>query len=343
MTAIKAADADRFIAKPDPAQPVVLVYGPDVGLVRERIEALIRASVDDPNDPFAVVRIESEELSGNPGRLADEANTIPMFGGRRAVLLRVNSRHNILPLVEAVLEAPPRDCRVIIEAGELRKNAPLRALCEKAKAAAALACYPDNERDLARLIDEEMREANLTLSPEARAALTSLLGGDRLASRGEVRKLALYAAGKNRIELADVLAVVSDASALSLDGVVDATFAGKMPEVESEFNKARGEGLAPGTIVSAALRQVAQLHKMRIALDDGGDVESVMMRGAPPVHFSRKDRVGAALRTWSAPRLLRAMEQLADASLETRRTPALAETIVQRTLLSLAVNARRRD
>ena len=86
MTAIKTTDIDRFIAKPDPGQPVVLVYGPDAGLVRERVDALVRASVDDPADPFALARIESEELSANPGRLADEANTVPLFGGRRAVL-----------------------------------------------------------------------------------------------------------------------------------------------------------------------------------------------------------------------------------------------------------------
>jgi DNA polymerase-3 subunit delta len=343
MTAVKNSEIDKFIAKPSSTQPVVLVYGPDAGLVRERIETLLRGSVDDPNDPFVVARIESEELSANPGRLADEANTVPLFGGRRAVLLKVNSRHNVLPSVEAVLEQAPRDCRIIIEAGELRKNAPLRALCEKSKSAATLACYPDGDRDLARVIDEEMREANLTLSPEARAALTGLLGGDRLASRSEMRKLALYATGKNRVELEDILAVVSDASALSLDGVVDATFAGKTPEVEIEFNKARGEGLAPGSIVSAALRQVAQLHKMRLAIEDGDDLETVMMRGAPPVHFSRKPSVEAALRAWTPARLLRAMDQLAEASLETRRQPALAEAIAQRTLLSLAVNARRKD
>ncbi|MGI8525542.1 MAG: DNA polymerase III subunit delta [Pseudolabrys sp.] len=343
MTAIKPAEVDRFVAKPDPKQSIVLVHGPDAGLVRERTEALIRTAVDDPADPFALVRIESEELSIDPGRLADEANTVPLFGGRRAVLLRVNSRHNVLPSVEAVLQAPPHDCRVIIEAGELRKNAPLRVLCEKSKAAAALACYGDGERDLARVIDEEMRAANLTLSAEARIALSGLLGGDRLASRSEVRKLALYARGKTRVEIDDILAIVSDASAISLDGVVDATFAGRAGEVEIEFNKARGEGSSPDAIVSAALRQVAQLHKMRLALDGGDSIETVMMRGAPPVHFSRKPAVEAALRVWTSKRLLRAMGQLAEASLESRRQSALAEVIAQRALLSLAYNTRRKD
>ena len=43
-----------------------------------------------------------------------------------------------------------------------------------------------------------MRAAGLTIAPEARAALIPLLGGDRLASRSELRKLALYAHGKER-------------------------------------------------------------------------------------------------------------------------------------------------
>jgi DNA polymerase III subunit delta len=342
MTAIKSADADRFVARPDPSQPIVLVFGPDAGLVRERVDALVRASVDDVSDPFAFVRIEGEELSANPSRLVEEANTIPLFGGRRAVLVKAGGR-NISAALEPVLAAPSPDCRVIIEAGDLKKSAPLRALCEKAKVAAALPCYEDSERDLARLIDEEMRTARLAISPEARAALAALIGGDRLASRNEIRKLALYAADKTTVELADVLAVVSDASEIALDGVIDATFAGDTRAVENEFAKARAGGASPAAIVSAAIRQVANLHKMKLAVDAGDSIEWAMKRAAPPVHFTRAEAVGAALRAWSPPRLLRAMAQLAEVSLEARRNAALAEAIAQRTLLSIAVSARRRE
>ena len=342
MTAIKAFDVDKFIARPDPGLPIVLVFGPDAGLVRERVDALVRASVDDPNDPFALARLEGEELAGNPARLVEEAHTVPLFGGRRAVLVKAGSR-NIAAAVESMIAAPSNECRVIIEAGDLRKTAPLRALCEKAKVAAALPCYADGERDLARLIDEEMRAADLTIAPDARAALLSLLGGDRLASRNEIGKLTLYAKGAERIELADVMAVVADASALALDGVIDAAFAGKTGEVETEFSKARAGGSSPAAIVSAAVRQVANLHKMKLAVEAGDSVEFVMKRGAPPVHFTREKPVGAALRVWSPTRLLRAMEQLAEASLDMRRNAPLAEAIAQRTLLSIAVNARRRE
>jgi DNA polymerase-3 subunit delta len=321
---------------------VVLVYGADAGLVRERAEALVRAAVDNVDDPFSLVRLDGEVLSSEPARLAEEANTVPLFGGRRAIWIKVGPRSNVTPAVENLLADPPPDCRVVIEAGELRKTAPLRVLCERAKNAAALPCYPDDEKALGQLIDQEMREAGLTIEPQARAALIPLLGGDRLATRSEVRKLALYGQGKKRVDLDDVMAVVADASQLALDALVDAAFAGRTAEVEFQFAKTRTAGTSPGAIFSAAQRALAALHKARLSVDDGASPASACERMIPPVHFSRKALVTAALATWSTPRLERAMAQLADAVLDSRKQADMADAIAQRTLLSLAVAALRK-
>src|SRR5215469_746996 len=163
MVAIKAANVDAFVARPDPARPVVLVFGPDSGLVSERVNALVKASVDDVNDPFTLARLEGEDVTANPARLVEEAQTIPLLGGRRAVWVKASGR-NIAPAVEALLGIDIVDCRLIIEAGDLRRNAPLRVLCERAKNAAALPCYADSERDLAQLIDSEMRASGLAIA-----------------------------------------------------------------------------------------------------------------------------------------------------------------------------------
>ncbi len=337
MVAIKAADVDAFIARPDPARPVVLVFGPDAGLVSERVNALIKASVDDPNDPFTLARLEGEDLAAEPSRLVEEAQTIPLFGGRRAVWVKAGSR-NIAPAVEALL-AIRSECRVVIEASDLRRNAPLRTLVERAKNAAALPCYADTERDRARLIDEEMREAGLTLAPDARALLIPLLGGDRAASRNEIRKLALYARGQERVGVDDVAAVVADASGLAVDDIIDAAFAGKPAELETQLAKARTAATPPGSIFFAAQRQLAQLHKWRTAIEAGGGFSLDAVQ--PPLHFRRKAAVEIALKLWNAARLASAMAELADAVLESRRNSALAETIAERALLALAVKARR--
>ena len=121
MVALKPSEADAFVARPDPARVVVLVFGPDAGLVSERVDVIVRASVDSADDPFSLVRLDGDAIASDPARLVDEATTIPLFGGRRAIRLRAGSR-NILAAVEAVLAAPLKDCRVVIEAGDLRKG-----------------------------------------------------------------------------------------------------------------------------------------------------------------------------------------------------------------------------
>ena len=164
----------------------------------------------------------------------------------------------------------------------------------------AIGCYPDGERDLAKLIDDELRIANLRIAPDARAALMSLLGGDRQASRNELRKLTLYAHGKGEVTLDDVMAVVADASELKLDPIVDGAFAGRPDLVETEFAKAMVAGTYPGVIISAAQRQAAWLHKSALAVADGTPASTVLESGFPRLHFSRKPMAETALRNFTA-------------------------------------------
>jgi len=339
MVAVKPSDADAFVARPDAARPIVLIFGPDAGLVHERAEALIRNSVDDPADPFLLARIEADELSGNSMRLVEEAQTIPMFGGRRAVWVRAGGRYNIAPAVEALLASPAPECRIVIEAGDLRKTAPLRSLCERAKHAAAIACYPDDEKALARLVDRELRDAKLTIADDARAVLLPLLGGDRQASRSELGKLILYARGKGKIEADDVAAVVANASALAVDAAIDAALAGRFADLETEFGKLMAAGTSTGAIFWSGQRQLSELHKLRLAVDDGAAIDSVVESARPPVYFQRKPQVKTALRIWTAARLADAMMQFGKAALDARQQADLAEPIAQRALMAIASTA----
>src|SRR5258707_5094896 len=317
VVALRGKEIDAFLARPDPGRPIILLYGPDAGLVRERAEALLASAVDDPNDPFSMVKLDGDELSAEPSGLVDEAMTVPLFGGRRAIRVRAGAR-SFASGVDTLAETPLKDCRIVIEAGELRPESPLRKACERARTAVAIGCYPDGERDLAKLIDDELRQSNLRIAQDARATLIALLGGDRQASRNELKKLALYAHGKGEVTLDDVMAVVADASGVKIDPIVDGAFAGNSAAVESEFAKAMIAGIYPGMIISAAQRQAAWLHKSALAVAEGTPVSTLLDSGFPRLHFSRKGNVETALRYFNAARLLTVIDQLANAELDKR-------------------------
>ena len=337
MTALKAGEIEAFLARPDPSFPIVLLYGPDAGSVSERAETLVRASVDDPNDPFALVRLSGEDLAADPARLVDEAMTQPLFGGRRAIWIRAGGR-NIAGAVERLLAVGAGGAAVVIEAGDLKRNAPLRSLAERSRAVAAIPCYTDTERDLGRLVDGEVRKAGLTITADARAALLALLGGDRRASRSELEKLILYAGTDHAIDLEAVVAVSADASALALEAVIDAAWTGQLAEFESQFRKSMEAGTPPAVLVAAAIRHAAQLHRTRVAMDRGASTGDAL---GPTVFFRRKAAFEASLKAWTSPRLLDANSALAAAAFAIRRSPALGEAIAHRAMLGVALARRR--
>ncbi len=113
MVAVKSGDAERFLGAGLRDIAVVLLFGPDQGLVSERAATLLGKLVDDPGDPFQLVRLDGDELAADPRRLIDEANTIPLFGGRRAIRVLLGSRA-IAGAVGPVLDTPPQDCAVVI-------------------------------------------------------------------------------------------------------------------------------------------------------------------------------------------------------------------------------------
>src|ERR1700687_5942103 len=111
MVALRGKEIDAFLARPDPARPIILLYGPDAGLVRERAEALLASAVDDPHDPFSLVKLDGDELSAEPSRLVDEAMTMPLFGGRRAIRVRAGSR-SFASGIDALGDSPLEGCRL---------------------------------------------------------------------------------------------------------------------------------------------------------------------------------------------------------------------------------------
>lgn len=338
MTALKADGVERFLRQPDASRPFVLIYGPDLGLVSERSRLLATAAVDDLNDPFAVIRLDGDTLASDPARLADEVGTLPMFGGRRLIWVRAGDRP-FTQALEAALSIEARDCMVLIEAGDLKKTQPVRALAEKSPRFAAIACYSDGVGDLRALIASETRDAGLEIDRDAVDLLLLSLGGDRAASRAEIRKLCLYAMGTPRITAADVEAVSGDAAAIGLDAIIDAAAGGDRATLDRLLAKAAAAGVAIPQILSAMSRHLMTLHKARVAVERGLAIGQAVDRIEPKVFYKRRDLMERQLRLWSAAKLERMIQRVATATFETRVKAALADAIVNRTLMAIAVAA----
>jgi DNA polymerase III subunit delta len=337
MVAIKAHQANSFLNPPGPKQAAVLFYGTDVGLVAERAQRL--SALFAARDAGEIVRLDDTDLDNDPDRLAVELQTIPMFGGSKVVRATAGRRINAAAL-QPLLEGGTLAASLVVEAGNLKPTDAMRALFEKAGNAAAVACYADEAADIEGLIRETLEAHGLRITSDAREMLAARMGADRAMSRGEIEKLALYAAGKAQIDAHDVEAIVGDASELALDRTLNATASGDGARAVAEFARAIAAGESAQMIILALQRALQRLHRVRGELDGGASFEEVMRMQRPPVHFKQKDAIGLQCRLWNSQRLSQALSQTAEAAKAARLNSSLEDAIAEELLMAVAAAAR---
>lgn len=335
---------DRFLASPDPAIVAVVVYGPDEGLVRERIDQLVTFAAGDPKDPFRVAELAGSAIESDPARLADEADQLPMTGGRRVVRIRDAGDGVAKPLMEW-LDTPGATRAgggfIAIEAGDLGPRSGLRKIAESHPRAASMPCYRDEVGTLSALAREKLRAEKLDIAADALQWLATHLGSDRAITMAELEKLALYKLGdtgptaSRKIELADVLAVVGDSAELALDDLVYAVADGELPALERAAQRSFAEGAAPVMVLRAIGRHFLKLQFAK-GLARNGDVEGALRQIRPPIFFKYVPRFRSQLLRWTEPLLADALARIVEAERQCKRGALPAQTICHAALIGIA-------
>ena len=338
---IRYRDPDPFVKAPNPAARVILVYGPDAGLIKERARIMGKTVVADLNDPFNAVTLTSDILSSDPARLSDEAGAISMMGGDRLIRIE-NAGDKLTPLLKTYLENPSSSALIIAEAAELTPRSSLRKLCESAKNAAAIACYIDDEKDLLRLIRENLNADGLQIEHDATLWLAANISGDRLKVRSELEKLMTYKGlntpdmDKNPISLADVQACCGEAGALDIDDLVYNVAGNQAGLALKKFNQLIEEGVSFIVVLRALQSHFRRLHLSKVKMQTGQSVEQAMKALSPPIFFKQEAAFKAQLNRWSLEGLNKTLQKLMQLEAQCKQTGVPVETLCAQAVLGIS-------
>lgn len=336
---------DPFLKKPDPTARVVLVYGPDNGLMQERTKIISKTVVEDLEDPFNVVTLTSDILNEDPARLSDEANAMSMMGGARLIRIE-NGADKLTPLIKEYLANPSQENLVIIEAGELNTRSSLRKLCEKEKNAAALPCYVEDERGVSNLIRETLSNNGYRIDGDALQFFSANIAGDRARARGEIEKLLTYMGvgtdkatenSKKSVTLEDVQASCGDAGTASLDDLIYAVAGSNAKTAMSAYNKLIGEGVPEIVILRTLQNHFRRLHFTHALMKEGQSLEQAVKSLQPPIFFKFAQPFKSQVNKWKSPKLDIVMAKLADLEAQTKTTGVPVQTLCAQAILSLSV------
>jgi len=341
MAVIRTGEADHFLARPPADMSFFLVHGNEGGLIRERCALVVKATLGESPDAMSIRRLPAESLTNEPGLLADEAYSIPMFGDKKVIWID-NAVQNLASPLKALLESPPKDTIILVECDVLAKGSELRTVFEQSAIAASVECYPDEHHAIRRMIDASSRDAGLSITTEVQNNLADLLGLDRLASRAELDKLILYAHGQVSITNEDVEAAVASAAPSPFDSMIDAAFTGSDAELRRIADQHILRVAADDLMLAKIAQHAIALHAVRLEIDKGRTFEQALRNARVDIFFKRRASFQRQLAIWSLTRLTRLFALLGATMIRPRREGHLAQVVALRTTWSIASLVRAR-
>lgn len=333
-------DIEPFVKNPNKAARVILIYGPDNGLMKERSQTIGKTIVADLNDPFNVATLSTDILNEDPARLSDEAGAISMMGGDRLIRIE-NATDKLVGLIKDYLENPSDTALVILEAGELSPRSALRKLCETAKNAAALPCYVEDERDLARLIRESFQKEHIGIDSDALNWLTANISGDRAKVRSELEKIITYKGPhktetKTPVSLADVQACCGQAGAVALDDLIYATAGNNTAAALKTYHQLLEEGVSFIVILRSLQNHFMRLHMIKARVENGDSADMAMKSLTPPIFFKQQNAFKTQVNRWSLGGLSKVLQKLMDLEVQCKQTGAPVETLCAQAVLGIS-------
>jgi len=338
----RAGDIDRLISKPPPEIRALLIFGPDEGLVQERVKQAMSSIVDDLSDAFQVAELIGAQIAKDPAILTDEANALSMMGGDRVVRVR-SAADGQSAVFRSFLEAGGGQSLVVVEGGDLQKSSSLRKLFEAQQNAVAIPCYADSQADVANLVDQHLRDLNVGIEREARDLLIQSLGEDRGITRSELEKLSLYVTGQSeqKISVDDIVEMIPDASAFSLDDLSYAAASGNLPGVERALARCWTNDESPVSIIRALARHFQRLRIARDTVDGGMSVDQAVSSLKPPIFFKRSGEFRNQVRIWNAKALSMVGNRALQTEILAKRTGTPDVTMVSKLVTDIALLGRR--
>ncbi len=339
MTVVKPQQFEAAFHSPSGRYSGALLCGPNWDLLnRLKNQAVRHFTANHPDGE--VVRFSDADLVADPGRLLEELQSISMFGPDKLIVVDAASG-TIHKTCIGAISVGWSDCFLLVTAGDLKKSSPLRKEFEASANLAITICYEQSTADLLDFAASFMSGLGVAIGRDAIALVVNAVGGNAALLEFELVKLASYAGDERSLTAADVTEVVAGNEAASMEGLIDAVFAGRPEAAIRAASTLQQQGQQPATVLIALTNHCAMLVEMASAMETGRRPDAIVQDWRPPIFFKRHGLVADQLRLCGLPQLLIAAEHLRIANSEVRRRTLISWPLAERFVISATSSFRR--
>ena len=302
-----------------------LIYGENTGLKQDIVKSVIELK-EKKNIKYKQFKFEEEEIIKNQNDFFNLIFSGSLFDKKKVIFVN-RTTDRLFNLISEISKKDIKDILIFFEANQLEKKSKIRNLFEKDNNLVCIACYQDNNFDLIKIINDEIKQTKIKLSTESINLLIERASGDRNNLRNEVNKLKSFALNKQIVSYDQVKELTNMVGNYQNDYIVNICLNGdkkKLNKILRENNFSFEDFLILLKIFS---KKIHRLLKIIIFNRLEKNLDQIFNQIKPPIFWKEKEDVKKQVRLWNEKKLNLIIKKINEIELNCKKNHELATNI----------------
>ena len=302
-----------------------LIYGENTGLKQDIVKSVIELK-EKKDIKYKQFKFEEEEIIKNQNDFFNLIFSGSLFDKKKVIFVN-RTTDRLFNLISEISKKDIKDILIFFEADQLEKKSKIRNLFEKDNNLVCIACYQDNNFDLIKIINDEIKQTKIKLSTESINLLIERASGDRNNLRNEVNKLKSFALNKQMVSYDQVKELTNMVGNYQNDYIVNICLNGdkkKLNKILRENNFSFEDFLILLKIFS---KKIHRLLKIKIFNRLEKNLDQIFNQIRPPIFWKEKEDVKKQVRLWNEKKLNLIIKKINEIELNCKKNHELATNI----------------
>ena len=255
------------------------------------------------------------------------------FFEKKKLIIIKDVTDKILGLIKENLETKIEDVIIILLAKKLEKKSKIRNFFEKEKNLVVVPFYEDTPQTLISIAKKILNENKINLSQEHLNIVIERSQGDRINLKNELKKITNFYEGERKIELSDILKLTNLSENYSTSELVDNCLCKNRKKTLNILNENIPTSEENILILRTFLNKLKRLRKLRLNLDQNGNVDQTINSFKPPIFWKDKNIIKQQIKIWELNDIESFIVDLNNAESLIKKNPQISNQIINNMIL----------
>jgi len=314
-----------------------LLYGENLGLKKD-IKNFITNELKKKNDSVEILSLFESEIINNKDNFFNLIYSGSLFSQQKIITI-YETTDKIIDIVKETYKKYSEDIYLIFFSNVLDKKSKIRNFFEKENKLTCVACYLDNEKDLATITQLELKKNNINLSRESINLLIEKSNSDRDNIRNEIEKIAAYSLDKEKIELDEVKSLINFSGDYKSDIFVNECLCGNITQYKKIISELYVNTINQILLLRILSNKIHRLLKIKEKTNESNNFETLINTFKPSIFWKEKTIVKKQLTIWKLKDLKEIIPNINNTEILCKKNPQISNSIFMNFFMEICKKA----